>query len=301
MTEFKLIDAHHHLWAPDSDPGNVGYVWLRDIGAPKPFGDPTPIQRDYLLKEFRSEPNPKEFAGSVHLQCDPKIPDPVAETAFIQSQSDTSGHPMMIVAFGDLTRSDFAETLARHQAYPNLRGIRQIISFLPDRPDISFAPTEVLENATWRANYARLAQAGLSFDLQLYPEQMTKAAAFLADHPEIPVVIDHLGSPYDTSEAGLALWRRGMSALAALPHVHVKLGGTAMFLGDDLGPVARDIVGDVLRLFGPSRVMFASNFPVDSLHLTYAQLLAFVLDVLGHDPQRITQVMHDTAHRFYRF
>ena len=83
-----IIDSHHHLWAPQTDPGNVGYVWLRDIGAPKPFGDPTPIQRDYLIEEFLAEAAPERLAGSVHLQCDPKIPDPVAETAFIQRISE---------------------------------------------------------------------------------------------------------------------------------------------------------------------------------------------------------------------
>jgi predicted TIM-barrel fold metal-dependent hydrolase len=301
MTDFKIIDAHHHLWAPETDPGQVGYVWLKDIGAPKTFGDPTPIQRDYLLQEFLSEPNPRKLAGSVYLQCDPNVPDPVAETAFIQRLSDASGHPMMIVAFADLTRADFAKVLARHQAFPNLRGIRQIISYLPERPDISFAKTNLLEDPTWRANYPTLAQAGLSFDLQLYPEQMSQAVEFLALHPDIPVVIDHLGSPYDTSASGLAQWRSGMETLAALPHLCVKTGGTAMYLHDDLGAGARYLVEQVLRLFGPDRVMFASNFPVDSLHLSYDSLLAFVLDVLGTNKDLTVQMMHDNAHRFYRF
>ena len=252
MTDFKLIDAHHHLWAPQSDPGQVGYVWLKDIGAPKPFGDPTAIQRDYLIAEFLAEPAPRQFAGSVHLQCDPNVPDPVAETAFIQGMSDATRHPLMIVAFADLARADFAEVLARHLAYPNLRGIRQIISHLPARPDISFAARNLRQDTVWRENYAVLARHGLSFDLQLYPEQMAEAAAFLALHPDVPVVIDHLGSPYDTSTAGLAVWQTGMTALAALPHVSVKLGGYAMYLGADLGEVARHVTQTALGLLARS-------------------------------------------------
>ncbi len=301
MTDFKLIDAHHHLWAPQSDPGQVGYVWLKDIGAPKPFGDPTAIQRDYLIAEFLAEPAPHQFAGSVHLQCDPNVPDPVAETAFIQGMSDATGHPLMIVAFADLTRADFAEVLVRHLSYPNLRGIRQIISHLPARPAISFAARNLLQDRVWRENYAVLAQHGLSFDLQLYPEQMEEAAAFLALHPDVPVVIDHLGSPYDTSTTGLGMWQTGMTVLAALPHVSVKLGGYAMYLGADLGAAARHVTQTALDLFGPERVMFASNFPVDSVHLTYGDLLTFVLGVLGDNPDVRTAVLHDTAHRFYRF
>lgn len=293
-----IIDSHHHLWAPQTDPGEVGYVWLRDIGAPKPFGDPTPIQRDYLIDEFLDEAAPDRLAGSVHLQCDPKIPDPVAETAFVQKISDTSGFPIMIVAFADLTAPDFADVLARHKAFPNLRGIRQIISHLPHRPEISFAATDLLQDPVWRANYAALVAHGLSFDLQLYPEQMGQAAALLAETPDVAVVIDHLGSPYDTSDAGLKTWEDGMTALAALPHVCVKLGGYAMFFGADLGAMPQRLTRRALELFGPDRCMFGSNFPVDKLHLRYAELLAMITEVVG---DQAPAVLGQTAARFYRF
>ncbi len=45
------IDAHHHLW----DLSAVSYPWLEARGVRRFFGDPTPIQRDYLVGEFRSD------------------------------------------------------------------------------------------------------------------------------------------------------------------------------------------------------------------------------------------------------
>lgn len=297
----KIIDAHHHLWAPQSDPGNVGYVWLCDIGAMKPFGDPTPIQRDYLIDEFLSEAEPRELVGSVHVQADPKLPDPVAETAYIQRVSDASGHPIMIVGFADLASGDFAEQLARHLTYPNLRGIRQIISHLPDRPEISFAATNLLADLTWRGQYEMLAEHGLSFDLQLYPEQMMEAAEFLEQHVDTSVVIDHIGSPHDLSEAGLITWASGMRRLAKLRHVSVKLSGYAMYFRSDLAGVAVRLTQDTLRMFGPDRVMFGSNFPVDSLHLTYADVLDFVIAQVGDASAILDKVLYGNAHRFYRF
>jgi len=297
----KIIDAHHHLWAPQSDPGQVGYVWLRDIGAMKPFGDPTPIQRDYLIDEFLAEAVPRSLVGSVHVQCDPKLPDPVAESAFIQGISDVSGHPIMIVGFADLSSGDFAEQLAGHLAYPNLRGIRQIISYLPDRPDISFAATDLLADLTWRGQYAMLAEYGLSFDLQLYPEQMNEAAEFLAQHPDIPVVIDHIGSPHDLSDEGLVTWTSGMRALAQLPHVSIKLSGYAMYFRSELAGKAVRLTQDTLRMFGPDRVMFGSNFPVDRLHLNYPDLLEFVMGQVDDDAAALDKVMYRNAQAFYRF
>lgn len=294
----RIIDGHHHLWAPQSPDLDIGYGWLKDIGAMKPFGDPTPIQRDYLLDEFLAEPE-SALAGSVHVQADPKLPDPVAETAFVQKLSDDSGHPIMIVGFADLASDICADQIRRHLAYPNLRGIRQIISHLPGRPDISFAATQLLDNPVWRSHYAALADHGLRFDLQLYPEQMTQAAAFVADHPTIPVVIDHLGSPHDTSSGGLALWREGMRALSALAHVHVKLSGYAMFFGADMSGTAQRITSEILEMFGPDRVMFGSNFPVDKLHLTYPDVLTHIRGAVG--PDAVEQVLYRTAHRFYGF
>lgn len=294
----KIIDAHHHLWAPVSDPEQLGYVWLRDIGAPKPFGDPTPIQRDYLLDEFLQEPAPHTLLGSVHVQCDPKLPDPVAETAFIQRISDTYDHPIMIVGFADLAAGHFPQVVARHKEHANLRGLRQIISYLPDRPELSFASRNLLDDLIWQAHFATLADNGLSFDLQLYPEQMLQAAEFLSAHPNVPVVIDHLGSPYDSSTAGQKLWHAGMRALADLDHVHVKLGGYAMYFRGDLGEGPAHLTRTALEMFGAERVMFGSNFPVDGLHLSYDDLVRFVLVCIGDSAP---QVMARTALTFYSF
>lgn len=295
----KIIDAHHHLWAPQTPALDVGYGWLKDIGAMKPFGDPTAIQRDYLLDEYLAEVGPCTLVGSVHVQADPKLPDPVKETAFVQKLSDDNGHPLRIVGFADLSAPDFEAQVLRHKAYPSLCGIRQIISHLPTQPQLSFAARDLLADPVWRTNYALLAEHGLSFDLQLYPEQMQQAAAFLVDHPNVPVVIDHLGSPYDGSDAGMTLWREGMRALAQLDHVSVKLSGYAMFFRAELSGLAQQVTVDILDAFGARRAMFSSNFPVDKLHLTYAQLVDFVCGEVGEDAR--DAVFFDNAHRFYRF
>jgi len=69
MIPMKLFDAHHHLWNLQV----LEYKWLKQIGVPKPFGDPTPIQKDYLTKNFLNdvaEAADIELAGSVHIQVD---------------------------------------------------------------------------------------------------------------------------------------------------------------------------------------------------------------------------------------
>jgi len=292
-----FVDAHHHVWAPDTRAEDIGYGWLREIGAPKPFGDPTPIQRDYLWPEFLSECALAPRA-TVHVQTDGALPDPVAETRFV---AEGAHHPLAIVGLVDLARPDAAETLARHAETPQFRGVRQIVSYLPDRPEISFAPRSLMADHEWQRGLTAVAEVGLRFDLQLYPEQMTEAAELFAKHPDMPVVVDHSGSPYDLSDAGLRRWRDGTARLAQLPQVSVKLSGWGMFDPQWTGASIKPLVAHLLAQFGPERVMFGSNYPVEKLAKPYGQMLRDLHGVIsGLDASALPHVFRDTALRVYQ-
>ena len=294
----RLVDAHHHLWDPDDGGSGIAYRWLRERGAPKPFGDPTPIQRDYLAPEYLGE-SAHEIVGSIHVQSDGAIADPVAETAWLDGVADAHGVPSAIVGFVDLSRGDAEAVISRHMAAsPRFRGVRQIVARTEGRPDISFAPREWLDDPVWRANYASLADHGLRFDLQLHPSQMTRAAAFLAEVPDVPVAIDHAGSPHDLSPAGLTLWEAGMEALAALPHVSCKLSGLGMFASGwtETGAM-HPVIRAVLALFGPERTMWGSNFPVDGLFGSMDSTVSAIGEGLSEADR--PAVFRRTALRFY--
>ena len=62
MTAF--VDAHHHLW----DLRAVHYPWLMAKGVERFFGDPTLIQRNYLMAEYCAEARAQGFGASVHIQ-----------------------------------------------------------------------------------------------------------------------------------------------------------------------------------------------------------------------------------------
>ena len=66
-----------------------------------------------------------------------------------------------------------------HLSFREFRGVRQIIGFLEQRPDLCFTKEHLLRISNWRENFALLSKHNLSFDLQLYPEQMKEAAEFL--------------------------------------------------------------------------------------------------------------------------
>jgi predicted TIM-barrel fold metal-dependent hydrolase len=315
MTETRpaFIDAHHHLWEPQT----LEYGWLRQIGEPKPFGDPSPIQRDYTKDEFWPEASAQGALASVHIQADGALPDPVSESQWIiaqQSKAPAPGVPNAWVGFCNLRRTaaEAEATLAAHAALPGFRGIRHIVARSQAVPAMSFVPMELMEERGWQQNFALLARYQASFDLQLYPDQADSAYALLARHDDIPVIIDHCGGPYflfdafkrdaiPAAEPDLAHWAASIWKLAQLPQVSIKLSGLGMYHPQWSAQNCRVIFQTLLDAFGPKRLMLGSNFPVDKLFKSYADIVAIWdqwLEELSADEQ--AEIRVGAASRAYR-
>lgn len=285
------IDAHHHLW----DLSAVHYPWLMARGVTRFFGDPTPIQRDYLLPEFRRDA--AGFDGSVHIQVGAE--DGLAEARWIQSVADANPDwPMVQVAFCDLTGDDLGTRLDALQALPSLRGVRQIVGRAPGEDAVT-GTNALLADPRFVAGLREAGVRGLSFDLQLIPELYADMARVLEAAPDTKVALCHAGSPHDRTAAGIAAWARDLRRLADLPQVTCKLSGLGMFDHDWTTETIRPIVETCLDLFGPDRCMFGSNFPVDSLYSDYATLLAAHEEIVPEEMK--PQVFGGTARAFYDF
>ncbi|MEM7242745.1 MAG: amidohydrolase family protein [Pseudomonadota bacterium] len=286
------IDAHHHLW----DLNAVSYPWIMDK-APRFFGDHTPIRRDYLIDEFRADATAHDITGSVHIQVG--AADPVAEARWIQSVAEANPDwPLVQVAFCDLTADDFAENLEQLRTLSTLRGVRQIVGRSPEE-DAATGTNDLLDNPRFLDGLKRLGDLGLSFDLQLIPELMPRMAEVIAQAPNTSVGLCHAGSPYDRSETGLEKWSANLKSLSALETVSCKLSGFGMFdhnwTQDDLKPVLETC----LQQFGSKRVMFGSNFPVDSLSGNYMKLITAYAALLETDLH--PDIFGNTAVQFYGF
>ena len=286
-----MIDSHHHLW----DLGAVSYPWLEARGVERFFGDPTPIQRDYLISEFAGDAAAQGFGGSVHIQVG--AADPLAEARWIQSVCDNNADwPMVQVAFCDLASADLGRQLDDLQALPSVRGVRQIIGRAPGEDAVT-GTNDLLESPDFLYGLKEVGARGLSFDLQLIPELMPATARLLEQVPDTKVALCHAGSPHDRTPVGIAAWAQALSALSDLPHVTCKLSGLGMFQHDWTTEDFRPLVETCLDQFGMTRCMFGSNFPVDSLYSDYATLAGALRALV---PGTFHQsVFHDTASAFY--
>jgi predicted TIM-barrel fold metal-dependent hydrolase len=146
-----------------------------------------------------------------------------------------------------------------------------------------------------------LAKYGLSFDLQCYPAQMVGLAPLIARHPDVPVIINHLGMPVIGDPDGIAQWRAGLETLAALPHVAIKLSGLGFIDRAWTLDSVRPFLLAAIELFGTHRCLFASDTPTDTLFApidrTMAAFHAIAAD-FSDDEQR--DLFARNANRLYR-
>jgi predicted TIM-barrel fold metal-dependent hydrolase len=154
--------------------------------------------------------------------------------------------------------------LAAQAAFPQVRGIRQILNWHPD-PSRTYTPADLSRDPRWQAGFGLLARHGLSFDLQCYPGQMPGMATLIGAHRDVPVIINHCGMPVLSDSDGLDEWRRGLRALASMPHVSIKLSGFGFIRRDWTTETVLPLVREVIDLFSTDRCMLASDTPTDKL------------------------------------
>jgi L-fuconolactonase len=275
-------DAHHHLWELARRP----HAWLDG-----PEMDA--IRRDFTLADLAPQAKAAGIGRTVLVQVLPSL----AETAEFLALAGEPDLVAGVVGWVDLTGAAVAETLAGLRSGPGgarLAGIRHLVQDEPDpgwlaRPDV-------------RRGLRAVADAGLVYDLLTLPRQLPAAIEAARALPELTFVLDHLSKPPIASGA-LQPWATLVRELAALPNVSCKLSGMVTKAGRPGWTVAglRPYAEVILDAFGPSRVMFGSDWPVCLLAASYAEVVSAAQELAaGLDQDEQADVFGGTAARVYR-
>ena len=289
----RIIDAHHHLW---SIAGTVSYPWLQ---AGDPDVDRGPLQHDYLATDLRRDAESLPLVASVHVEAAAAPADAIAETRWLQRQADANGFPQAIVAHVTLERHDAEDQLDAQAQSPNLRGVRQMLD-RDLRTGVS-QETDLMTDPAWRRGLRLLAPRGLVFDLQVLPSQLDVAARLADDFGDITFALNHGGYHVPGSPQMDALWRRGIDRIGRCPNVVVKASGYDTV--DPAWPQAGvdSYVAILLEHFGPDRVLFGSNFPIDGLTISWPDLVRADLHALhALGPAERDAFFFGNAARVYR-
>jgi predicted TIM-barrel fold metal-dependent hydrolase len=290
-----IIDAHHHIWRKDDLP------WLSGPMLPRIFGPYEPIRRDYPVTEFIADIAGSGVVKSVYVQANVAPDGAEKEVAYVQQAADESGFPHGIVGYADLMADDVRPALDRLVRYPLLRGIRMQLHWHENEMYRFARRPDLADDPTLRRNFAALADYGLSFELQVFAKQMAGAARLAGDFPKTTFVLQHCGMPEDLSEAGMAEWRAGMALLAKEPNIVSKLSGLGTFIHRNDPDHIERIVRETVALFGPSRCLYGSNFPIEKIWTDYASLIgAFRAALANYSPAEQADMFFNVAARVYR-
>jgi predicted TIM-barrel fold metal-dependent hydrolase len=283
-----IVDAHHHLWQLSGGP--LYYPWLQDEKPHEFFlGDYRSLKRDYLPEDYRRDAAGHDVVKTVHVEAECSREQQVQETEWLTGLNARHGMPNAIVAHAWFHTANAEAVLERQAAFPLVRGVRS-------------KPLEgSMRDPKWLAGLKLLRKYSFSWDLRVPTWDLEEAAAVTGKNPDIAVVLNHTGFPWDRSAEGLAMWRRGMKALAACANVYCKLSCLCLPKGGWDYEDNRRVVLETIDLFGAGRCMFASNFPVDGLRVPYGTMFDdFKCMTAGLSATERHGLFHDNAARFYR-
>jgi predicted TIM-barrel fold metal-dependent hydrolase len=290
-----IVDAHHHIWRQADLP------WLIGSMQPRIFGPYEAIRRDYAIEEFRADLADSGVVRSVYVQTNWPKQRFEDEVVWVERTAEAAGWPHAIVAYADFSVPDVRPQLDRLARHKLVRGVRMQLHWHENplyrfaaRPDLPVDPT-LQGNVAWLADY------GWSFDLQVFAPQMPDAARLAEACPGVTFVLQHAGMLEDLSPASRSTWGAGMMLLSACPNMVCKLSGLGTFLHRNDRQHIAEVVGDAVSMFSAERCLFGSNFPIEKLWTSYADLVeAYRAAVESLAPDQRRAVLHDTAMRVYR-
>ena len=296
--DLPIVDAHHHFWRLSAG----HYPWLSDRYDPTFFlGDYRELCSDFLLNAYSKATSGFRIVSSVHVEAERSRNEQVAETAFLTDLHHQTGRPDAIIGHVYFVQPDCADILARQAEFALVRGIRSKPKTAPTPADRVNGEPGSMQDEHWLAGYALLERHGLSWDLRVPYWELEAAAKVARAFPAIPVAINHLGLPTDRSGDALAVWRRGMLALAACSNVVVKVSQFGLANGRWDSRSNIQVIREAIDVFGFERAMFGSNLPVAGLAGSFRDGIADILTAVPDaTSSQLNRLFSGTATAFYR-
>ena len=269
---FTVIDAHTHFYDP-----------TRPEGVPWPPREDRVLYRRVLPKDYLALPVPKPVTGTVVVEASPRVEDNqwVLDLAAME--------PLIVGMVGNLPvgSKEFAGYLKRFAANKLFRGIR-----IRDRE-----LEGTLNDKAFVSDLKLLADKDLSLDLVGGTEILWFADRLTQLVPHLRIVIDHLAGLMVDGKAPPADWAGQMRVLARRPKVYFKLSGLVEGTCRSDGTAPRDVefyrpVLDAMReMFGPERLIYASNWPVSERFAPLATVQGIVGDYWRSHGRRATEMV----------
>ncbi len=269
----EIIDTHTHFYDP-----------TRPEGVPWPGKGDKLLYKTVLPRHFLEVAKPVGVTRTIVVEASPWLEDN-------QWLLDLAKRDKTIVGVvGHLSpgRKDFAKHLERFGKDKRFRGIRV------NKDELE----KELKNRAYMDDLKRLAQRGLTLDVNGGPDMPAVVARLAKELPSLRIVINHAANLGIDGKAAPETWLKGMKDAAANENVYCKASALVEGALPRAGkaPAGVDFYRPVLdalwATFGQDRLMYGSNWPVSDTRANYATVFAVVRDYIAPKGK-------DAARRFF--
>jgi L-fuconolactonase len=173
-----------------------------------------------------------------------------------------------VIVGSRLDQDDLPEWLDEYSHHAAMRGVRS-------HP--AGRPAEWPEQPETRRALRELTRRDLVLELLVEHDAFEAVSRLASQHPSLRIVVNHGGVP-PFREGSLSRWARGMTLLAANPNVFLKYSSLLYYSGPDPSRHRLQPAVDVmLETFGPQRMLWGSNWPVELLAGSYKEAFRWSL------------------------
>ncbi|PYY25885.1 amidohydrolase family protein [Paenibacillus illinoisensis] len=273
------IDAHQHYWSMSRN----DYGW---INKESPI-----LYRDFLPQDYEIHLEKHNIDGSIVVQAAPTI----EESEYLLELANLSDSILGVVGWLDLFTPSHKEHFDRFRKSKKFVGFRIM---LQEMVDVS----RVLERPYLEAlkYYATL---DIPIDILVQENQLAVLNELLKEVPDLRGVINHIGKPR-IKEHLFEPWEFLMGEIAKHPKIYCKISGMVTEADHDDWDVEhfKPYIEHILRLFGPERIMFGSDWPVCLLAASYDDVLGILNNTIPQSwvEENRSGLFGENARKFYK-
>lgn len=271
----QILDSHQHFWRLSRG----DYGWLTpELQA---------LYRDFEPEDLKPHLDRCAVRQTILVQAAPTV----AETRFILDLADAHDFIAGVVGWIDFEADDALEVLATLRARSKLVGIRPMIQDIPD-PNWMLKP--VLAPA-----FEALIEQHLVFDALVKPPHLPMLLQLAKRHPDLKIVVDHAAKPAIALGAFDA-WAKDIERIARETSAVCKISGLVTEANAAEHDALEPYVDHVLACFGPSRLMWGSDWPVCEMVCRYDEWFDLSQQLFAHlTPSERAAIFGDVARSTY--
>ncbi|MFT3985105.1 MAG: amidohydrolase family protein [Lachnospiraceae bacterium] len=282
----KIIDTHIHKLDLD----RFRLPWLDEVPE---------LNHPILLDQYaaaQTSTDQYKVIGAVHIELDTAPSEKRKENDYFVDLAAANETVIKCAAiYADMKSPQLREWIEPYVNRNGVSSVRYVLHVPSEAPGTCL--TEQFVN-----NVKMLGECGLQFEGCFRTSEIMDFYELVRRCPKTAFILNHMGLPdltawTDEKRSGeVSLWQEGIEKLAELPNITCKISG----LSSGEVTAIRPLVEWCLNKFGPDRIMFASNFPVCNLNVSFDDWTLALLDIFKEQPEEIRdQFFYKNAIKIY--